>query len=347
LPFDPTELRRLSAATDTSRTLIGVEPGDDGGLAIWGLVNSGTRWLRDVRGGRRAGAPLLPAPVVHVDVPGSLAVYKGDALVARLQAGTLSGWRADPFVSEWLLRQFRRFDDEVMARHRRAAYRARDTSGEHWTPLASSLPRLISQRMTKRVIALLREAGHGGTIVFLPMEHARDLAGDDPCVDLKYRFVEGAAQQSFPDLVARILNRVAQIHGAAGDDRPAVGWRDFELATDDQLATLDEALFETAYRIAGLAAVDGAVVMNVQHELLGFGGMIPSRLRAVRTVARALDLEARHVAHERTDNVGARHRSAYRLAGALRGAVVIVISQDGGARFVSQKDGRVTYWEQE
>jgi hypothetical protein len=27
--------------------------------------------------------------------------------------------------------------------------------------------------------------------------------------------------------------------------------------------------------------------------------------------------------------------------------VVIVISQDGGVRFVSQKAGRVTYWEQE
>jgi hypothetical protein len=113
-PFDPTELRRLSAATNSSRTLIGVERGDDGCFAIWGLVNSGTRWLRDVRGGRRAGAPLLPAPVVHVDAPGSIAVYKGYALVARLQSGKLSGWRADPFASEWLVRQTRGFGDEPM-----------------------------------------------------------------------------------------------------------------------------------------------------------------------------------------------------------------------------------------
>jgi DNA integrity scanning protein DisA with diadenylate cyclase activity len=64
-------------------------------------------------------------------------------------------------------------------------------------------------------------------------------------------------------------------------------------------------------------------------------------------VARALDLEASRVIQEGTGNVGARHRSAYRLAGALPGAVVIVISQDGGVRFVAQKNGRVTYWEQE
>jgi hypothetical protein len=26
-------------------------------LRIWGLVNSGTWWLRDIQGGKRAGAP--------------------------------------------------------------------------------------------------------------------------------------------------------------------------------------------------------------------------------------------------------------------------------------------------
>src|ERR687884_101917 len=47
LPFDPRELRRLSVAADPQRTLIGVRPNREGGLQIWGLINSGTRWLRD------------------------------------------------------------------------------------------------------------------------------------------------------------------------------------------------------------------------------------------------------------------------------------------------------------
>jgi hypothetical protein len=83
------------------------------------------------------------------------------------------------------------------------------------------------------------------------------------------------------------------------------------------------------------------------HKLLGFGGMISGRLLAVRSVARALDLEGEKVAEEETGNVGARHRSAYRLAGALPGAVAIVVSQDGGVRFICKKGGLVTYWEQE
>jgi hypothetical protein len=89
------------------------------------------------------------------------------------------------------------------------------------------------------------------------------------------------------------------------------------------------------------------VVVIPHNELLGFGGMISGRLPDVDSVWRALDLEGEKVVEEGTGNVGARHRSAYRLAGALPGSVSVVISQDGGVRFVCQKGGRVTYWEQE
>jgi hypothetical protein len=125
------------------------------------------------------------------------------------------------------------------------------------------------------------------------------------------------------------------------------GWREFETTTDDELETFDEALLEMAHVIAGLASADGAVVMSKQHDILGFGGIISGRLPDVRSIARALDLEGDRVAEEEAANVGARHRSAYRLAGALPGAVVIVISQDGGMRFVCRRGRRVTYWEQE
>ena len=76
---------------DPQRTLIGVRRDGEGGLRIWGLINSGTRWLRDVYGGRRAGAPLPPAPVVHVNAPGSIEAYKGHELIGKLQGGRLSG----------------------------------------------------------------------------------------------------------------------------------------------------------------------------------------------------------------------------------------------------------------
>ena len=348
LPFDPRELRRLSVAADPQRTLIGVRPDEERSLRIWGLINSGTRWLRDVYGGRRAGAPLPSAPVVHVNAPGSIEAYKGHELLGKLQRGRLSGSRLDPFESEWLPGQFSWLLEEFTERHEAARNRARELSGEKWAPLEPSLPRRITERTMKRVISVLRDARHGGTVIFVPLENTGDLSREHPYIDLRYRFADGPARLSFPDLVVDILNRLAQLYGRADRQEPGiVDWEEFEATTDDEIATLDEALFETAHLIAGLAAADGAVLMSKQNELLGFGGMISGRLPDVESVWRALDLEGEKVAEEGTGNVGARHRSAYRLAGSLPGSVAVVISQDGGVRWVCQKGGCVTYWEQE
>src|SRR5918911_4310601 len=348
LPFDLRELRRLSVASDPQRTLIGVWRDGEGGLQIWGLINSGTRWLRDVHGGRRAGAPLPLAPVIHVNAPGSIEAYKGHELVGKLQRGRLSGSRMDPFESQWLPGQFSRLLEEFTERHELARNRARELSGKRWAPLEPTLPRRITERMMKRVISVLRDARHGGTVIFVPTESVGEPSGEDPYIDLRFRFADGPARRSFPDLVVDILNRLAQLYGTADQQEPGVvGWEEFEATTDSEIETLDEGLFETAHLIAGLAAADGAVVMSKHNELLGFGGMISGRLPDVERVWRALDLEGEEVVEEGSGNVGARHRSAYRLCGALPGSVAVVISQDGGVRFVCQRGGRGTYLEQE
>jgi hypothetical protein len=337
LPFKPNELRRFSVAADPERTLVGVEwdSDRDGALRIWGLINSGTRWLRNVQGGRRVGAPLPPAPVVHVEAPGSIEVHKGYELVGKLHGGTISGSRVDLFQSEWLPVEFSQFRQTLMERHQAA----RNGESDMLAPLEPSLPRMIAERMMKRVIAMVRAAHHGGTIIFLPVETAADPTITAAYIDLKYQFAGGRPQLSFPDLVVDIVSRLSQLHAASDQSiLEPIGWRHFEETTDDVLATLDEALFETAHLIAGLAAIDGAVVLSKDHELLGFGGMISGRLPAVRSVARALDLEGKIIAEEEIGNVGARHRSAYRLAGALPGSMAIVISQDGDIRFVCQKE---------
>ena len=188
-------------------------------------------------------------------------------------------------------------------------------------------------------------------MIFIPLENAGEPSREQRYIDLRYPFADDRARLCFPDLVVGILNRLAQLqlYGTADHEQElgAVGWEEFEATTDAQIETLDEALFEAAHLIAGLAAADGAVILSKPNELLGFGGMISGRLPDVESVGRALDLEGEKVAEEGTANVGARHRSAYRLAGVLPGSVAVVISQDGGVRWVCQKGGPVTYWEQE
>ena len=352
LPFDARELRRLSAAADFSRSLIGVGADEKGQLRIWGLIHQGPRWLRDVVGGRGAGPLLPPVPVVDVAGPGSVAVRKGLELVGRLEGGRLSGTRLDVFESRWLPAAFQDLRNEQLRLHAAARDRA-EAGGERWAELDPDLARRIGERLLKRVISVVREARHGGTVIFVPFQVADELRDDNAYVDVKYRFAEADARRRFLDVMVAMLNRLARVHaspdhGAAGAaEREPVGWTEFESSTDEEVASLDEALFEVAYLIAGLAAVDGAVVMDTRVEVQGFGAEISGKLPAVATVARALDLEGESVVEEMATNEGTRHRSAYRLAGALVGSVSAVISQDGRVYFVRNANGRVTYWEHE
>lgn len=348
-PFNPRELRRLSVAANFQRSLIGVYLDPERGLRIWGLLHQGTRWLRDVQGGRRAGAVLPPLPTVHVSAPGSIEVHKGAWLVARLEGGRLSGLRSDPFNSEWLPREFSGMMGELAGLHDIARRRAFELSGERWAPLAPGLDRRIAERMLKRVVSVVRDARHGGTVIFVPSERTGEFCDDNPYIDTKYPFSAGPSRYRFRDLILGIFNRLAQSHASRENEPepPPVTWKEFESTTDPEIASLDEAVFEMAYLISSLAAADGAVIMSKHHELLGFGAEISGSLPAVKTVSRSLDLEGRRVIEDRTEEVGTRHRSAYRLANILDNVLAIVISQDGGVRFVSRTENGVTYWEQE
>ncbi|MEO6420857.1 MAG: hypothetical protein ABIP39_15700, partial [Polyangiaceae bacterium] len=120
----------------------------------------------------------------------------------------------------------------------------------------------------------------------------------------------------------------------------------YETSASTAIGDLDEAIFELSHLIAGLADVDGAVVVTKRFELLGFGAEIRSSDRPdVLTVQRALDLEGERCVTERTDNVGTRHRSAYRLCDRVHDALAVVVSQDGGIRFVAWVNGAVTCWD--
>jgi len=344
--FDEHELRRLSPAADFDRSLIGVSADEDGEAKIWGVVHSGPRWLRGVQGGREPSAPLPPVPVVEVEGPGRLQVKKGSVSVAELEAGRLSASYADVFASRWLPNLFAPARAELVDLHEEARREA-TSLGEPWAPLDPDLSRKVAQQMFRRLVSTVRDAHHGGTIVIVPPERAEEvLAGEH--VSLKHAFVDGEPRRRFRTLIVHIMNRLAQSHGRGGEVAypRAVGWEEYVWSEDRELAELDEAIFEFAHLVAGLAAVDGAVVMTRRFELLGFGGEISGELEPVHAVRKSLDLEGESTIEEGTQGVGTRHRSAYRLAAALPDVLLVVVSQDGDARFVRNKEGAVTCWDQ-
>ncbi len=340
-PFNALEARRLSPAANFYRSLIGVcldekreQP------RIWGILHSGLRWLQNAHGGRGRAQTLPPALVVSITGPGRITIGFGSELIAQTEGGVFTQQIPNIFEAKWMRNSFESVRNDLFDHHSRARVA---NSGGAWASLDPMLIRIISQHAIKRLISALRGAHHGATILFLPSEMLADLVEGNRYIDLKYRFAEGEPRARFRTLVVNIMNRVAELHtGSVG----VVGWTEYALSNDEHLAAFDEAIFEMAYLVAGCAEVDGAVVLTKAFELLGFGGEISGELPGVVSVRRALDLEGEEAEEEYTESVGTRHRSAYRMCLAVPDAMAIVISQDGAVRFVKNRDGAVTYWDQ-
>lgn len=341
-PFNENELRRLSPVVDFYRSLIGVAPDDGGSLLIWGLVQSGPRWVQTVHGGGKSFNPLPSCLVLYVTGPGRITACIGLTTIATLRGGEIACPSLDVFDSSWLSQNFREERDELMALHEAARRR----EGAEWAPLDPHFVRTVAQHVVRRVIGIMRNSHHGGTILFIPPERSGECLEDNRYLNFRYTFVDEEPRRRFRTIIVSITNALCAVFGRAGvRDRP-VGWDDYVASEDPLLSLLDEKIFELAHLVASLTAIDGAVVMTRRFELLGFGAEISGKLEKVRCVRRALDLEGERTEPEHTEGVGTRHRSVYRICNEIHDALAIVVSQDGSVRFVKWKDEAVTYWDQ-
>jgi hypothetical protein len=339
LSLDQHELRRLAPAAVFSRSLIGARLTGPTGAEIWGIIHSGPQWLQSVRGGRATEQTIPPVLTVAATGPGRLLVSAGIVTLAELRNGTLSGREMDVFESAWMQEKLA----EVGRIQRVAHVHIREQIGERWADVHPTFGAVLAGHVLRRVLATMRAAQHGGTLIIVPGARIPELFSDGRYLRVKYRFTDEEPRRRILTLMMDIMNTLVREGGA---DRTAVGWSTYEASREQQLSDMDDALFEVAHLVADLTRVDGTVLMTDCLETLGFGVEISGELPEVLQVARARDLEGNEREWVRTDRVGTRHRSAYRLCQAVHDALALVISQDGGLRFVRWLNGGVTYWEQ-
>jgi len=339
-PFDEHELQRLAGAAAFHRALIGVQLDARGELEVWGLVHSGPRWLQAVRGGRRVDQAIPAVLMAAVTGPGRVLASKGTTTLAALAGGTLTEVATDVFGAHWLAALFSDLHAAQWAEH---AEPGEASALDAF--LDPSFGPHLAQHVLRRIVSTVRGARHGGTLIFLPSRNAEQLVADGSYLTLKYRFRDEEPRRRIFSLMVQIMKELSSLHPEA-ETQIRLGWADYEATKDPRLASLDEALFEVAHLVAMMADVDGAVILTDRLEILGFGAEISGTLTEVDFVDRSLDLEGAQRVSERTDRVGTRHRSSYRLCQLLHDAFIIVVSQDGGVRFVRWQDGAVTYFDQ-
>jgi len=333
-PLTADELRRLAPSTAFETSLIGAHV-EQAKLRIWGIAHSGPAWLAPTSGGRSLVPNWTYDPIIHVTGPGQLAVRSAGKLVGALERGTLVDTLMDVFDSDWLPAMFAREREEVRSEHA-----TRQAQTQSPTLVDHSLVGRIGQHMLKRSIQLIRGARHGGMILVVDAEPgATSLTFDG--LRLKYRFDQDEPSHRYRTLLLQILERVA-----AATSKATVDWSDFALDSSPDLERLERSVFELSRVVANLAAIDGAVVVDKRLGLLGFGAEVSAELPAPSRVWRALDVEGRERVPDDIENVGTRHRAAYRFVRDHARGLAIVISHDGGVSFVANRDQEVVFWEQ-
>jgi len=331
-PLSANELRRLSPATPFETALIGAHA-VDGALRIWGIAHSGPAWLAPTWGGRSPVPNWSYDPIVHVTAPGHVAVRCAGKLIGSLERGVLVDETLDVFDSQWLPLLFRRERETVRAEHA-----AQQASRPVPSQVESALVGRIGQHMLRRAIQLVRGAHHGGMLLLVDGSSAQlPLRG----LRLKYPFEPSEPASRYRSLLFQILERIADASNAS-----SVGWTDFVLDQRPDIERLEQAVFELSRLIASLAAIDGAVVLDKSFRIIGFGAEVSADLPSPDRVWRALDTEGTHCEPALVEDVGTRHRAAYRFVRDNPQGLAIVLSQDGGVSFVANREGEAVFWEQ-
>ena len=329
------EIRRLSPCATFYRSLIGVRWDSESGFWIWGILNSGTRWVARIDGGRLQSSAAPNRLIIHVSGPGNLIISRGDSLITTLLNGRLEGHGFDIYGAHWMQRS----EDAFARRAIRECFKDYGIGAI----VEPDFVKMLGQNFTRRIISKVRRAHHGGMLIIVRTEHATKIADLPGSIRPKYWIKETRASRRSRELLFAVMRTLSQVGAAHG--LKTVGWKDYQELVDERLARLDESIFECAHFLADLMAIDGALVLTAAWDVLGFGAEIHGPSNKNEVVYRALDLEATQLAEERADEAGTRHRAAYRLSRQHPECMIIVVSQDGTARYVGNLNGKVTYWE--
>ncbi|GAA5121615.1 hypothetical protein JIN84_00965 [Luteolibacter yonseiensis] len=329
------EIKRLSPAASFFHSVVAVWPDRDRGFRIWGILNTGPRWLNLVAGGRKPLGSEISYPIIHVRDPGWVLFYNGYNLMAEWRGREFHGPRMDVFQSRLLNERFAGHRIRLVEELMQGCLPATMESTAY-----ADLAHLISLQFVKRIINLVRTSGHGGSLLIVPTaKEGSDVATS--WIDCKYSAAPDIAGLRFRRLLQSIIRRVGQLSPMGCSTEEA--WEIFRNSNDRELDRLEEAFFELARLFSDLMQVDGALVLDSGLGIVGFGGEIRVD-RNVLHVGMALDLDGRNVKQWKVQSDGTRHRSVYRLCSVEPEVIGFVISQDSQVRMIANVDDSVIFW---
>jgi Probable sensor domain DACNV len=311
-------------------------------------IGIGSRWLvtqpdetsqNSVRIAGILDPDILPVERVHQRWGHGLTVSQGFPLPTRPPWFKISifgpGWiRASTVSTSFELRNCCYREPLIVGRIRHVIDWCREIPSRLGIQVtgAYNLGAALARSFLVNVLAKISDARHGGSLLIIP-DNA-DLSSIP--LKIKYRMDS--------DMVQVVIRERASVE-------PIICLQGPEIPRDDPTVAkslwLDRDLAQVTDFVAGLAAVDGAVVLQRDLKLVGFGAEItiagmPSSDEKVEYGNPPLGKPS---AISLAD-FGMRHRSAIRFCQAEPGVMAFVVSQDGGIRLFESIDGSVRLWDE-
>jgi Probable sensor domain DACNV len=340
VPFTAEELRQVAPAADLTSVLIAIQGTDagSGALGIVGLVDIGSSLWAMSRHERPMGHGLPDALIIAVTKPGQLTISRGSRPVIRL----LDGGLAVPAGNVCLRGPVGDFFGEAAAWFvDQACALASQTS--HADVQNDDLM-LAYTTFVELLLFSATDVGHGGTVLFVSdaLSHA------DPHlrnrVTIKYPTPSRRPQEVLLHKMAMRLQW--QAHYGALYEQRAISHSALQgLDTlDDAQQDAVDAVRDLAKFLAGLTAVDGAVILTDRLRLLGFGAEVLTAAKKIESVRSARSEFADEYTEVPLSAFGTRHRSAFRFCSSVEPSVAFILSQDGGVKAVRQVGRHLVMW---
>ena len=337
-PFNIQEIRRLAAVTDLDSSAIWVRfsNGPSEKLEIRGLVNLGRTWSVARNAFAYHYDPLPHALLVRVTAPGRMVIYQGNYCMAKLSGGKLEVGAMrmaglDLLGADSLFKEGRKVLRTLIVTPGHEPLR--EWHGFEWLAYVNCILAVVNG---------MQLAGHGGALI---LKSIRCKLVQTELVRIKYGLEEG--RDHLKNRFVEFMNSRHK-HGdmfwlSEWQKERAPNQQQLELASF-QLRETQQQLARTCSFVGELARTDGAVVLNTDLTVEGFGTEIVldkvKRAKAYE-VDEPLDRKARRELD--SEQKGMRHRSAIRLSATEPNLAVFVVSQDGGVSLVWNKDGDVCF----
>ena len=325
-PYDVDEIRRLGLATnlDTSALWVSFPHDPQKKLSIWGLVNFGGRWAEARRGHTYSFDSLPHALSIRAEGPGRLIVYQGDYAIVSLAGGKIIEGQSVPTVE--LLGINSLFDKTL------ENLKDKITSPEHESPKEWNSFQWIA--LINAIYAILNEIqrnGYGGTLIFV-----REMSIVEDLLRIKYRL-----SRNIHHLRYRFIELINSRHKHSDYlwQNPSTGKAEDSTSTLE-LQEAQRKLAETCSFIGRLAATDGAIVLDTNLDVIGFGvEILTDKLQSAQVWEIPDYLKPERIEGD-SEQFGMRHRSAMRLCAAIADCASFVVSQDGEVSLMWKEEGR-------